>query len=114
VDFIIIIIIITSPTGCGRLVGIVRLRTKTTEFSLVIIIISSSSSSSSGVRLSPHGTAATTGLLYQPHMTDDSDCGAIDRMIIGRGTRSTRRKSAPAPPCPPSRARTRAVAVGNA
>jgi hypothetical protein len=26
----------TSPTGCGRSVGIVRLRTKTTEFSLVL------------------------------------------------------------------------------
>jgi hypothetical protein len=26
---------LTSPTGCGRSVGIVRLRTKTTEFSLV-------------------------------------------------------------------------------
>jgi hypothetical protein len=25
---------LTSPTGCGRSVGIVRLRTKTTEFSL--------------------------------------------------------------------------------
>jgi hypothetical protein len=27
---------LTSPTGCGRSVGVVRLRTKTTEFSLVI------------------------------------------------------------------------------
>jgi hypothetical protein len=27
---------LTSPAGCGRSVGIVRLRTKTTEFSLVL------------------------------------------------------------------------------
>jgi hypothetical protein len=29
---------LTSPTGCGRSVGIVRLRTKTTEFSLKLLI----------------------------------------------------------------------------
>jgi hypothetical protein len=29
----------------------------------------------SGVRLSPLGAAATTGLLYQPQMIDDGDCG---------------------------------------
>jgi hypothetical protein len=29
----------------------------------------------SGVRLSPLGTAATTGLLYKPQMIDDGDCG---------------------------------------
>jgi hypothetical protein len=34
----------------------------------IIIIIS-------GVRLSPLGTAATTGLLDQPQMIDDGDCG---------------------------------------
>jgi hypothetical protein len=28
-------LVLSSPTGCGRSVGIVRLRTKTTEFSLV-------------------------------------------------------------------------------
>jgi hypothetical protein len=37
----------------------------------------------SGVRLSPLGTAATTGLLYQPQMIDDGDCGAIGGMKIG-------------------------------
>jgi hypothetical protein len=37
------------------------------------------------VRLSPLGTAATTGLLYQPQMIDDGDCGAIGGMKIGRG-----------------------------
>jgi hypothetical protein len=31
----------------------------------------------SGVRLSPLGTAGTTGLLHQPQMIDDNDCGAI-------------------------------------
>jgi hypothetical protein len=70
----------------------------------------------SGVRLSPFGAAATTGLLYQPQMIDDGDCGAIDRMKIGRGNQSTRRKPAPVPLCPPqipndlTQARTRAPA----
>jgi hypothetical protein len=72
----------------------------------------------SGVRLSPLGTAATTSLLYQPHMIDDGDCGAICGMKIGRGNRSTPRKPAPAPFCPPkiphdqTRARTRAALGG--
>jgi hypothetical protein len=47
------------------------------------------------------GTAATTGLMYQPQMIGDGDCGATGGMKIGRATRSTRRKSAPAPLCPP-------------
>jgi hypothetical protein len=55
----------------------------------------------SGVRLIPFGTAATTGLLYQPQMIDEGDCGAIGGMKIGRGHRSTRRKPTPAPFCPP-------------
>jgi hypothetical protein len=73
----------------------------------------------SAVRLSPLGTAATTGLLYQPQMIDDGDCGQIGGMKIGRGNRSTRKKPAPAPLCPPqiphdqTRARTRAAAVGS-
>jgi hypothetical protein len=36
----------------------------------------------SGVRLSPLGTAATIGLLYQPQMIGDG--GAIGGMKIGR------------------------------
>jgi hypothetical protein len=40
------------------------------------------------VRLSPLGTAATTGLLYQPQMIDEGDCGEIGGMKIGRGNRS--------------------------
>jgi hypothetical protein len=71
------------------------------------------------VRLSPLGTAATTGLLYQPQMIDDGDCRAIGGIKIGRGNRSTRIKPAPAPLCPPqiahdqTRARTRSTAVGS-
>jgi hypothetical protein len=61
---------------------------------IIIIIIS-------GVGLSPLGTAATSGLLYKPQMIDEGDCGAIGGMKIGRGKRSTRRKPAPAPLCPP-------------
>jgi hypothetical protein len=71
------------------------------------------------MRLSPLGTEAATGLLYQPQMIDDGDCGAIGGMKIDRGKRSTRRKPAPASLCPPQilhdqiRARTRAAAVGS-
>jgi hypothetical protein len=71
------------------------------------------------VRLSPLGTATTTGLLlYQPQKTDDGDCGAVGGMRIGRGNRITRRKPAPVPLCPPqipndlTRARTRAATLG--
>jgi hypothetical protein len=72
-----------------------------------------------GVRQSPLGTAATTGLLYQPQMTDDGDCGAIGGMKIGGGNRSTQRKPAPTPVCPPqiprdqTRDGTLAAAVGS-
>jgi hypothetical protein len=65
------------------------------------------------------GTAATTGLLYQPQMVDDGDCGAVGGMKIDRGNRSTRRKPASVPLCPPqiphglTRVRTRAAAVGS-
>jgi hypothetical protein len=58
------------------------------------------------------------GLLYQPQIIDD-DCGAISGMRIGRENRTTRRKTAPVPLCPPqiphdlTRARTRVVAVGS-
>jgi hypothetical protein len=53
------------------------------------------------VRLSPLGTSATVGLLYQPRMIDDDDYGALGGMRIGRGNRSTRRKPASVPLCPP-------------
>jgi hypothetical protein len=81
---------------------------------IIIIIITATLS---GVRLSPFGTAATTGLLYQPQMIDDGDCGAICGMKIGRVNRSTRRKPAPMPLCPPQiphdLTRTRAAAMGS-
>jgi hypothetical protein len=73
----------------------------------------------SGVGLSPLGTAATSGLLYKPQMIDEGDCGAIGGMKIVRGNRSTWRKPALAPFCPPkfphdqTRTRIRAAAVGN-
>jgi hypothetical protein len=60
-----------------------------------------------------------TGLLYQPRMIGDSDCGEIGRMKIGMRNRSTRRKPAPAPFRPPqiphdyTRVWTRAAAVGS-
>jgi hypothetical protein len=43
------------------------------------------------------GTVATTGLLYQPRMICDGDCGEIGGIKISRGNRSTRRIPAPAP-----------------
>jgi hypothetical protein len=73
----------------------------------------------SGVRMSPLGTAATTGLLYQTQMIADGDCRATGGVKIGMGNRSTQRKPSPAPLCPPqiphnqNRARTRAAAVGS-
>jgi hypothetical protein len=73
----------------------------------------------SGLGLSPLVTAAISGLLYKPQMIDEDDCGAIGGMKIDRGNRSTQRKPASAPLCPPqiphgqTRARTRASAVGS-
>jgi hypothetical protein len=83
-------------------------------FIIIIIIIIRSV-----VTLNPPGTAATIGLLYQPQIIDVGDYGAIGGIKIGRGNRSTRRKPAPVPLCPPqirydlTRARTRAAAVGS-
>jgi hypothetical protein len=57
-------------------------------------------------------------LLYKPQMMDDGDCGAIGGTKIGMENRTTWRKSAPVPLCPPqipydlTRAQTRAAAVG--
>jgi hypothetical protein len=71
-----------------------------------------------GATLSPLGTAATTGLLYQPQIINDGECGAIGGMEFGRENRSTLRKPAPAPLCPKeiphdlNRARTRIIMVG--
>jgi hypothetical protein len=73
----------------------------------------------SGVRLSSLDIAVTIGILFQPQMIDDGDCGAICGMKIGRRNQSTRRKPAPVPLRPPQiphnlvRAGTRAAAVGS-
>jgi hypothetical protein len=68
-----------------------------------------------GVQLGPLGTAAT----YRPIVPapGDYDDGEIGGMI-GTVNRSTRRKPAPVPRCPPqtqhaARMRTRAAAVGS-
>jgi hypothetical protein len=56
-------------------------------------------------------------LLYQHRMIDD-ECGAVDKMRIGRVNRSTRRKPAPVPLCQPqlphdlTRTRTQAAPMG--
>jgi hypothetical protein len=81
---------IHSPT-CLQGVVLNSLGTGTTlPFTFIIL---------SGVRLCPLGIAATTALLYQPGVIHD--CGRIGGMKIGRGNRSTWRKPAPAPLCPP-------------
>jgi hypothetical protein len=68
-----------------------------------------------GVQLGPLGTAATNRPIVPA--SRDYDDGEIGGMI-GRGNRSTRRKPAPMPLCPPqtphaARKRTRAAAVGS-
>jgi hypothetical protein len=72
-----------------------------------------------GVRLSPLGTASTTGQLYQLRMIDDGDYAAISGIKIEKGNQSTRRKPTPVPLFPPqiphdlTWARTLAAAVGS-
>jgi hypothetical protein len=39
----------------------------------------------SGLRLCPLDTVSNIGLLYQSQMIDDSDCGTIGGIKIGRG-----------------------------
>jgi hypothetical protein len=66
------------------------------------------------VQLGPLGTAATNRpIVPAPGDYDDGDIGG---MMIGRRNRSTRRKPAPVPLCPPqishdARTRTRAAAT---
>jgi hypothetical protein len=69
-----------------------------------------------GDQLGPLGTAATNRPIVPAPA--DYDDGELGRMMIGRGDRSTRRKPAPVPLCPPktphaARTRTRAAAVGS-
>jgi hypothetical protein len=47
----------------------------------------------SGVRLSPLGTAAHSGLLYQPQRIGEGDCGAIGGMKIGSGNQKYSEKT---------------------
>jgi hypothetical protein len=67
-------------------------------------------------KLGPLGMSATEWPIVPA--PGDYDDGEIGGMKIGRGNRSTRRKPAPAPLCPPqipldqTGARTRAAAVG--
>jgi hypothetical protein len=72
-----------------------------------------------GVKLSPLGTSATNWpIVPVPDDTDD-ERGAVGGMRIGRGNRSTLRKHAPLPHCPPqfphdvNWARNPAAAVGS-
>jgi hypothetical protein len=72
--------------------------------------------SGGGVQLAPLGTAATNRPIVPT--SGDYDDGEFGEMTIGRGNRSTRRRPAPVPLCPPqtahdARARTRAAAVGS-
>jgi hypothetical protein len=89
------------------------------SFIIIIIIIIIIVIIINGVRMSPFNTAITLGILPQPQKIDDGDCGGIGGMKIGRENRSTRRKPAPVPLCPPqiphnqAWARTRAVAMGS-
>jgi hypothetical protein len=66
-----------------------------------------------GVQLGPLGTATTDWPIVAALV--DYDVGEFDGMKIGRGNRSTRRKPAPAPLCPPQIPldRTRTAAVGS-
>jgi hypothetical protein len=69
-----------------------------------------------GVQLGPLGTAATNRPIVPA--SGDYDDGEIGGMVIGRGNRSTRRKHAAVPLCPPqtphaARTRSRAAAVGS-
>jgi hypothetical protein len=67
-----------------------------------------------GVQLGPLGTAATNRLIVTAQGDYEGKFGGM----IGKGNRSTRRKPAPVPVCPPqtphaARTRTRAAAVGS-
>jgi hypothetical protein len=68
------------------------------------------------LQLGPLGTAATNSpIVLAPHDYDDGEIGG---MMTGKENRSTRRKPAPVPLCPPqtphaARTRTRAAAVGS-
>jgi hypothetical protein len=69
-----------------------------------------------GVQFGPLDTEATNRHIVPA--PGDYDNGEIGGIMIGRGNRSTRRKPAPAPLCPPqtphaARTRTRTAEVGS-
>jgi hypothetical protein len=53
------------------------------------------------MRLRPLGTSNTNLPIVPAPDDDDDECGAVGGMRIVRGNRSTRRKPAPVPLCPP-------------
>jgi hypothetical protein len=59
------------------------------------------------------------GLLYQPRVIENDNCGVVGGLRISRGNRSTRKNPAPVPFCPPQIPHdrtwdwTRAAAVGS-
>jgi hypothetical protein len=72
------------------------------------------------VKVGPLGTAATTGPLYQPQMTDDDECGAIGGTQISKKKQKySKKKPVRMTLCQPqiprdlTHARTRAAAVGS-
>jgi hypothetical protein len=89
----------------------IHMKFKTIKIIYIIYIVGGRES-----KLGPLGTSATEWPIVPA--PGDYD-GAIGGMKIGRGNRSTRRKPAPAPLCPPqiplyqTRARTRAAEVGS-
>jgi hypothetical protein len=75
----------------SRYIAICLFKSKKIETFLIIIL--------NGVILSPLCAADNTDSTVPA--PDDGDCGAIGGTKVDRGNRSTRRKSAPVPLCPP-------------
>jgi hypothetical protein len=91
--------LLRSRSSCSR---------SSTWYYVIIVIINLSE-----VRLSPLGTAPTSGLLYQPQMIDDGDCGATGVIKIGWVNRNTQTNPDPQIPHDLTRVRPRAAAVGS-
>jgi hypothetical protein len=81
------------------------------------IFFNSHSGDGGAVQMGPFGMSATEWPIVPA--PGDYDDGELSGMKIGKGNRSTRRKPAPVPLCPPqipldqTRARTRAPALGS-
>jgi hypothetical protein len=81
---------------------------------MVILFLNCYGGEGGGVQLGTLGTAATNRLIVLAPGDYDCKIGGM----IGKGNRSTRRKPAPVPLCPPqtphaARTRTQAAAVGS-